>query len=100
MKTLTKTAWVLGPPLLFPVEVFRLARRPSESPFGNSQAMLLVMTVGVAVALLYASVALWKWRTGRGHPIPWLLGAGIATSPVAYFVLWNVFFRETGPNPG
>lgn len=94
MKTSTKTALLLGPPFLFPIEVFRLARRPTENPFGNSHAMLFVMTVGGVLALVYAGVALWKWRTGKEHPLPWLLAGGIATSPIAYFVLWNLFFRS------
>ncbi len=95
MNTLTKRALVLVPPFLFPVGVFLLARRYSESPFGNALEMAFVMVLGGGMALAYAAVALWRWRTGRGHPIPWLLGASISISPVAYFVIWNVFFRRT-----
>ncbi len=95
MNTLTKRALVLGPPLLFPIEVFRLAHQHSEGPFGTGLAIHAVTTLGGGVALVYAAVALWMWRSGRGHPFPWLLGASIAISPAAYFVIWNVFFRRT-----
>ena len=76
--------------------VFLLARRSSESPFGNALEMLFVMTLAGGAAVGYGCVALWKWRTGRGHPVPWLLAAFVSLSPMAYFVLWNVFFRRSG----
>ena len=88
-----KLALILGPPLVFPLLVFQLARKPTESPFGNALEMLAVMNVAAVVAVVYVGVAVWRKRTRRERALPWLLAAGIATSPWAYFFLWNVFFR-------
>lgn len=95
MRAPLKMALILGPAALVPLEVFRLARRPSESPFGNAHQMLFVMVLGGLLALGYGAAAL-RARRSRGQPGPWLLGAGLALSPPAYFVLWNAFFRA-GP---
>lgn len=94
MSTSTKFALVVVPPCLFPLAVFLLARRPTESPFGNAFAMLPVMALGGVSALGYGCVALKNWRAGRGQRGVWLIAALVAVSPVAYFVLWNLFFRE------
>lgn len=95
MSTRAATAWILGVPLIFPLGVFLLARRHSDVALGNALEMLFVTILGGVAALSYLCVAAWRLRTGRGRLLPWLLGAGIALSPAAYFVVWNQFFRET-----
>ncbi|MGE4159586.1 MAG: hypothetical protein AB7F75_10885 [Planctomycetota bacterium] len=71
-----------------PFAVGYLAHRPTESPFGHSFEMLVVMIVGFFLALSQA----WKgWKVRS----PFLyFCALLAVSPVLYFVLWNLFFRK------
>ena len=96
---LTMTPWlkhlaIAGPPCLIPLSVILLARQHTESPFGNAFDMLGVSTIGIAWGIAYVAVAAFLYWKRRGTLVPWILGAGIAISPILYFVAWNVFFRR------
>ena len=96
MRETTKRILILGPPLLVPFEVIRLARQPSEGPFGNGLAIVAVVALGAVAGFVYLAVGAWRlWAKERPRAIPWLIGAGIALSPGAYYLLWNLFFRQT-----
>ena len=96
MRETTKRILILGPPVLVPFEVIRLARQHSEGPFGNGLAIMAMVALGAVAALVYLAVGAWcVWAKERPRAIPWFMAAGIALSPGAYYLLWNVFFRHT-----
>lgn len=95
MKTSPVALGIAGLSCLVPLTVYLLARQHSESPFGNAFEMLAVMIVGLALAIGCAIVAVQKIYAGRGGAAVWIVSAGIAVSPILYFVVWNMFFRSS-----
>ena len=94
MKILPAALGLAAVSCLVPLEVWRLGKQHVEGPFGNAFGMFAVMAAGLALAIGGAIVAGLKIRAGREGAAIWIVSAGIALSPILYFIVWNMFFRN------
>lgn len=83
---------MLGAASVFPAWVFWLVLHPVEGPFGRGFEILYVSAGGATAALLLGVIGAWRRRRGAPAQV-WFLGAAVALSPAAYFLLWNAFWR-------